>query len=234
MKKEFLKINGIPAILWGEKSENLIIAVHGNSSYKEDTPITILAETAVGKNYQILSFDLPEHGERKNEKTLCKVQGCVKELLQIIEYSKNYWKNISVFGNSLGAYFSLLAFKDENISKAFFLSPVIDMEQIIRKIMMWFNITEEKLEKEKIIFTPMGQNLYWDYYCYVKENPIIKWDIPTYILYGAKDNLCEKDIILNFTEKFGCTLEISQNSEHYFHTEEDLVKLKKWFEKNIV
>ena len=108
------------------------------------------------------------------------------------------------------------------------------MEQIIRKIMMWFNITEEKLEKEKIIFTPMGQNLYWDYYCYVKENPIIKWDIPTYILYGAKDNLCEKDIILNFTEKFGCTLEISQNSEHYFHTEEDLVKLKKWFEKNIV
>ena len=104
MKKEFLKINGIPAVLWGEKSENLIIAVHGNSSYKEDTPITILAETAVGKNYQILSFDLPEHGERKNEKTLCKVQECVKELLQIIEYSKIIGK-ISLFWKQSGGIF---------------------------------------------------------------------------------------------------------------------------------
>ena len=165
MKKEFFKINNIPAVLWGETSEKIIIAVHGNMSHKEDIPIEILAEIGNQKNYQILSFDLPEHGERKNEKTLCKVQKCVKELSYIIEYAKIHWEDISIFGNSLGAYFSLLAFKDENISKAFFLSPVVDMEKIIKNMMMWFNVSEEKLKKEKIIPTPIGQNLYWDYYC---------------------------------------------------------------------
>lgn len=70
MKKEFLKINGIPAILWGEKSENLIIAVHGNSSYKEDTPITILAEIAVGKIIRYLVL-ICRNTEREKMKKLC-------------------------------------------------------------------------------------------------------------------------------------------------------------------
>ena len=231
MKKEFFKINNIPAVLWGETSEKIIIAVHGNMSHKENVPIKILAETGSQKNYQILSFDLPEHGERKNEKTLCKVQECVKELSLIIEYAKLHWKNISIFGNSIGAYFSLLAFKNENISNAFFLSPVVDMERIIKNMMLWFDVSEEKLEKEKTILTPIGQNLYWDYYSYVKENPIINWNISTYILYGEKDNLCEKNIIMNFAEKFNCDLLISNGSEHWFHTENDLKILKNWYEK---
>ena len=73
MKKEFFKINNIPAVLWGETSEKIIIAVHGNMSHKEDIPIEILAEIGNQKNYQILSFDLPEHGERKNEKNVKKL-----------------------------------------------------------------------------------------------------------------------------------------------------------------
>ena len=44
MKKEFFKINNIPAVLWGETSEKIIITVHGNMSHKEDIPIEILAE----------------------------------------------------------------------------------------------------------------------------------------------------------------------------------------------
>ena len=231
MKKEFFKINNIPAVLWGDNSKNLIIAIHGNMSFKEDIPIKILAEIALEKNYQVLSFDLPEHGERKNEKNLCKVKECVEELSYIIKYAKLHWKNISIFGNSIGAYFSLLSYKNENIEKSLFLSPVVDMEKIIENMMIWFNVTEENLKKEKIISTPIGQNLYWDYYCYVKENPIIKWNCPTYILYGEKDNLCEKNIITEFTNKFNCNLSVSKESEHWFHTENDLKILKEWIEK---
>lgn len=50
MKKEFFKINNIPAVLWGDNSKNLIIAIHGNMSFKEDVPIKILAEIALEKN----------------------------------------------------------------------------------------------------------------------------------------------------------------------------------------
>ena len=67
MKKQHIKIENIPAVIWGEDSQKLIIAVHGNMSHKEDFPIMILAHEM--SDYQILSFDLPQHGERKLEST---------------------------------------------------------------------------------------------------------------------------------------------------------------------
>jgi predicted alpha/beta-hydrolase family hydrolase len=73
-----MKISNIPATLWGEKSNKLFIAVHGNLSHKEDTVIELLADEATRKGYQVLSFDLPEHGDRKTEGTPCKVQHCVQ------------------------------------------------------------------------------------------------------------------------------------------------------------
>ncbi|MDQ0150269.1 putative alpha/beta-fold hydrolase [Eubacterium multiforme] len=73
MIKDRFNINNIPTVLWGEKSKKLFIAVHGNMSNKEDIVIQILAEEALQKGYQVLSFDLPEHGERKNHSTPCKV-----------------------------------------------------------------------------------------------------------------------------------------------------------------
>ena len=63
MKTERINIDGIPSIIWGEKSSKVFIAVHGNMSNKEDEVIKILAEKVIGKGYQLLSFDLPEHGE---------------------------------------------------------------------------------------------------------------------------------------------------------------------------
>lgn len=60
-----ISIHNIPSAVWGPSSEKVILAVHGNLSSKTDTPIRLLAETAVQKGYQVLSFDLPEHGDRK-------------------------------------------------------------------------------------------------------------------------------------------------------------------------
>ena len=89
MKIEKIKINNIPSIVWGEKSSKVFIAIHGNMSNKEDEVIKILAKEVVSKGYQLLSFDLPEHGERKEDtKYLCKVQNCVDDLKQVIEYVK--------------------------------------------------------------------------------------------------------------------------------------------------
>lgn len=89
MKKEFFKINNIPAVLWGETSEKIIIAVHGNMSHKEDIPIEILAEIGNQKNYQILSFDLPEHGERKNYTNTYRAE-FVLGLLLLCKRKSNY------------------------------------------------------------------------------------------------------------------------------------------------
>ena len=232
MKIERIKINNIPSIIWGEKSSKVFIAVHGNMSNKEDEVIKILAEKVIGKGYQLLSFDLPEHGERKNDTTyLCKVQNCVKDLKQIIEYAKLNYSEINLWACSMGAYFSLVAYKNEEIKQCLFLSPVVNMKVIIDNMMLWSNTTEEELEEKQEIKTDFGQTLYWDYYKYVKDNPIINWNKKTYILYGNKDNMQNEDIIKNFSNKFNCDLTILENGEHYFHTEEQLKFYKEWLEK---
>jgi len=234
MIKERFHIINIPTVLWGDKSPKLFIAVHGNMSNKEDTVIQILAEEALQKGYQVLSFDLPEHGERKNDNTPCKIQYCVNELSVIMNYAKEHWKEVSLFACSMGAYFSLLAYKNDMLKKALFLSPVVNMERIIDNMMTWFHVTPERLKNEMTIETPIGQKLYWDYYCYVKQHPISTWDIETDILYGAKDDLCEFKVLNDFVKKYGCRLEILDEGEHYFHTEEQLKVFRHWLQEHII
>lgn len=43
MKTEKININSIPALMYGEESRKVFIAVHGNTSNKEDEVIKILA-----------------------------------------------------------------------------------------------------------------------------------------------------------------------------------------------
>lgn len=226
-------IENIPAVLWGEKSSKLIVAVHGNLSNKLDVPIAILAEEAVLRGYQVLSFDLPQHGDRKAEPTLCKIQECVRDLTRIKGFASGYCNDLSLFACSMGAYFSLLAYQEVSLRQSLFLSPVVDMGRIIENMMTWFGISNERLQAEKEIDTPVGQTLYWDYYCYVKDNPIAVWRSPTAILYGSADNLCEFAVVSSFADKFGCTLDVMENGEHYFHTPAQLAFYRSWLQKHL-
>ncbi|MEG2235159.1 MAG: alpha/beta hydrolase [Clostridia bacterium] len=232
MKKQKIKINNIPSIIWGEKSNKVFIAIHGNMSNKEDEVIKILADNLISKGYQLISFDLPEHGERKTDTNyLCKVQNCIKDLKQVMEYAKSNYTEISIWACSMGTYFSLLAYKEEKIKQCLFLSPVVNMKTIIDNMMLWSKTTEKQLEEKQKIKTDFGQTIYWDYYLYVKENPITKWNKKTYILYGNKDNMQDENIIKNFVNHFNCELAILENGEHYFHTEKQLNYYKNWLDK---
>ena len=203
-------------------------------SNKEDKVIEILANKVTNKGYQLISFDLPEHGERKIDTNyLCKVQNCVNDLKQIIEYAKANYNEINIWACSIGAYFSLLAYKDEDLKQCLFLSPVVNMKIIIENMMLWSNTTEKELNEKQKIKTDFGQTLYWDYYLYVKENPITNWNKKTYILYGNKDNMQNENIIEDFSNEFNCDLTILKNGEHYFHTEEQLNFYSDWLDKII-
>ncbi|MBB2183705.1 alpha/beta hydrolase [Lachnospiraceae bacterium MD1] len=231
MRQERIDIDGIPAIIWGEKSSKIYIFVHGKMSCKEDAEG--FSEVATAKGYQVLSFDLPEHGERKNIPDYqCHVWNGVHDLKCIGSYVQQRWDDISVIGSSLGAYFSLLAYNDYPLEKCLMISPILDMERLIRNMMKWFQISEETLKNQKEIPTPMGETLYWDYYCYVKENPIIKWDVPTSIIYGSEDNLTEREVVDAFTSKYHSNLTVLEGCEHYIHKPEYVAQLQKWIEEN--
>ena len=234
MKTKKIKINNIPSIIWGEDSEKVFIAIHGNMSSKEDEIIKILADNIVSKNYSLISFDLPEHGDRKEDKEyLCKVQNCVKDLKTIMDYAKENYNQINIFACSMGVYFSLLAYQNEKIDLCLFLSPVVNMKYIIDNMMSLCSVTEKELEEQKEIKTDFGQTLYWDYYLYVKNNQIEIWNKKTFILYGSKDNMQSEKLIKEFSIKNNINLDILENGEHFFHTKEELKYYNDWI-NNII
>ncbi|MEZ2737749.1 hypothetical protein ACBQ08_28375, partial [Aneurinibacillus aneurinilyticus] len=57
MIKNNFKIENIPAILWGDKSDKLFVVVHGNMSNKADDSIIVFAEEATAVGYQVLRGD---------------------------------------------------------------------------------------------------------------------------------------------------------------------------------
>lgn len=221
-----IQVNEIPAILWGKDSKKLYLYIHGQGGYKEEAEMFSKIVNQYG--WQVLSIDLPEHGERKNEINSFDPWHVVPELSMIMEYAKSRWEKISLFANSNGAWFSMLSFEKENFWNCLFVSPVVDMKKLIAKMMNWANVSETQLEKERIIPTDFGQTLSWEYWQYVLAHPILKWKIPTKILYGEKDHLVDRQIIEEFAYKFNCDLTIMENGEHWFHTKQQLDVMHKW------
>ena len=171
------------------------------------------------------------------------------EFLNWAEEKFGGYKNVILIANSIGAYFSMNAIsqidaeKDTEsvgaknrqneitakISRAFFISPIVNMEKLICNMMAWTGVTEVQLEKRKVISTDFGENLSWKYLTYVRKNPIL-WKIPTEILYGEHDNLTSLETVSKFARAHNANLTVMNGGEHWFHTDEQMKFLDGWIE----
>ena len=230
MIKEKIYIGSIPAVIWGKKSDKAYLFVHGKMSNKESAEA--FAETASGKGYQTISFDLPEHGERSNTEYRCNITNGIADLTQVGDYIFEHWKSVSLFGCSLGAFFSLHAYCDRHFDSCLFQSPIVNMEYLIRQMFLWFHITEEELRTKGEISTPVD-TMSWPYYLYVKDHLVDNWAAPTHILYGAKDNLQSREVIDSFVNRFNCFLTVAENSEHPFMGKGDKEIVEKWIKNSL-
>ncbi|HRU98260.1 MAG TPA: alpha/beta hydrolase [Ruminococcus sp.] len=137
---------------------------------------------------------------------------------------------VILVANSIGAYFAMHSLAEKRISKAFFISPIVDMERLILDMMKWAGVGEKELVQRGEIKTDFGETLSWEYLCYVREHPI-KWHIPTEILYGENDSLTSLETITAFAERTGAELTVMSGGEHWFHTEEQMRFLTEWLAK---
>ena len=131
-----------------------------------------------------------------------------KEIYKTVEELKKRYENIILIANSIGAYFSMNADIDEMVQKAYFISPVVDMEKM------------------------NGVELTGEWLHYVRTHPV-RWNVPTHILYGSKDNLISFDTISNFAKRHNATLTVMEGGEHWFHTEEQMQFLDEWIVRNV-
>lgn len=137
------------------------------------------------------------------------------------------YDHVVLIANSIGAYFAMCALPQEQLEKAYFISPIVDMEKLICRMMQWAGVTEQELRERGTIDTDFGETLSWEYLCYVRQNPA-SWDVPTDILYGEYDNMTTAETVSDFAAAHGAGLTVMKAGEHWFHTEEQLKFLSEW------
>ena len=140
------------------------------------------------------------------------------------------YDSVSIIANSIGAYFALNSLCDIPLQKAYFISPVADMEKLICTMLSWAGVTEAALREKGTIETDFGETLSWDYLNWVREHPF-SWHTPSVILYGQRDNLQSRETICEFAERINAALTVMENSEHWFHTPEQMAFLDNWIRK---
>jgi len=234
MEQQKVWFHNIPALVWGAPSTSVLLYIHGQGGNKEEAACLYdtICHTNDRANWrinrQILSIDLPGHGERASDADSFDPWHVVPEFICLWGDIQSRWEHISLFANSIGAWFSMLSFPQEHLDTCFFVSPVLDMKQLIQKMMQGAEVSETRLERERVIPTSFGQTLFWDYWQYVLAHPIIIWKPPTYILYGENDHLVDRGTVEEFAQRFGCTYTVVPGGEHWFHTESQLQAMRQW------
>ena len=197
--------------------KDLVIYIHGKDGNIEETN----HYQSIFRESDVIGFDYKSQTPWEAE---------IEFPMLYDRYAKAY-DSVILIANSIGAYFAMLSLAEKNISQALFISPIVDMEKLIMDMMKWLNITEDELKSKKEVETEFGETLSWEYLSHVKNHPI-RWNVPTSILYGEKDNLTSKETITKFAEQISADLTIMENGEHWFHTDEQLNFLDTWVKKS--
>ena len=226
MKTERFQIDTIPVVLYGEPAKQGYLFLHGQMGCKEEAEA--FAQVVCPKGVQVLSIDLPGHGERRDRGEELLPWVAVPDIQAALEWAYRQWDEVSLRANSIGAYFARLAFGAP--SRALLLSPVLDMEELILTMMGWAGVTEKQLRVQREIATSFGQILSWKYLCWVREHPLPDWTCPIHILYGSGDNMTSRQTIDKFVRRHNAKLTVMEGGEHWFHTPEQLAVLREWEE----
>lgn len=193
--------------------KNIVIYVHG----KGGTAAEADHYKKLFPNDEVIGFDYRAQTPREAK----------GEFLSFFTEQKNRCENLILAANSIGAFLSMSSLDETLVDKAYFISPVVNMEKLIGNMMMWAGVSEEKLAEKLEIPTEFGETLSWNYLTYVRTHPI-SWHVPTRILYGEHDNLTSMETISAFAEKIGAELTVMPEGEHWFHTEEQMRFLDRW------
>ena len=150
-----------------------------------------------------------------------------EELRTAMEERKRSRNSVTLIANSIGAFFAMHAGIEAMVRKAYFISPIVDMERIILGMMSASGVTEDALREKGVICTDFGDELSWEYLCYVREHSL-RWDVPTAILYGSRDAVTAFDTMKVFAKEHRADLTVMEGGEHWFHTAEQMRFLDTW------
>ena len=198
--------------------KKLVVYIHGqggNAAEAEHYRTLFTDNDVIGLDYQAQK---PWEAER--------------EFWPFFAAKRKEYEEIILIANSIGAFLAMSARIGEMVDRALFISPIVNMERLIRDRMRQAGITESELERRKEIPFVDGEPLSWAYLGYVREHPV-QWTVPTRILYGRRDCLTSPETMTAFAEQCGAPLTVMEEGEHWFLTEKQMRFLDAWIRKSM-
>ena len=68
-----------------------------------------------------------------------------KEFLAFFTEQRGRCEHLTLVANSIGAFFALSSLDETLANRAYSISPIVDMENLICNMMQWSNVTEQEL-----------------------------------------------------------------------------------------
>ena len=104
MTISYITINDVPAKLFkAENAHGTVLAIHGFGGSKESGAITGLAERVCPMGFNVLTFDLPAHGERLGGAEQLDPMCCIEEIIAAEKYIRDeLTEDIYAFATSFG------------------------------------------------------------------------------------------------------------------------------------
>lgn len=232
MKSDLIIENGerpISATLfYGARTERAVIALHGFTSNRKSETVTNIAQVATADNAAVLSFDMPEHGDRRAQKGTLTVKNVLEDYIEVIKYVKEEVSDrISLFGSSMGGYFSLLAARFEpNIEQILLKSPALNPIKTLTKAMKECDNEARCEQLRKLVREITGGGNAYDVYELVKKYPYPKTDI----IWGKKDEVVDSYDIKSFVAAAPKQVALTAiTCGHKFLTVNAQKSLSEWF-----
>ena len=199
-------------------ADKAVIYIHGQGGKALDSEYF----KPLFSEYDVLGFDYRSENPWDAE----------PEFKEYFDSLSKQYVSITVLASSLGAYYLLISGVCNLIEKAFFVSPIVNMEMLIKDMMHRSEVSEDELKEKETISTSSGETLSWKYLEWVRSHPII-WNVPTHILYGEYDHFQSLRTIEVFAETVHADLTIMPGGEHWFHTDEQNEFRWNWLERCI-
>ena len=133
---------------------------------------------------------------------------------------------VQMVANSIGAYFAMDALSGWPIERAWFISPVVNMERLITDMMAWAGVTEEELREKRESPPPLARPFPGTISAIQESTPSGGTFHPHFV--RGKRYFDFLFHYLGFAEQIHADLTVMKDGEHWFHTPEQMQFLDDW------
>ena len=236
MKRESISFSSgeerVEALLWGERSASVLLAVHAGAYRDDAMAVHLAAEQAARRGMCTLSLDITAGGGERLPGGL--IKHAMLRLWTVYSRVQRSGAQVCAFACSLATYVLMLLYPQMVLSKCLLLSPIVEPERVLRDSMRESHVTQEQLRLEGGVHLADGRYVSWEDFCFVCEHELrFAPKCPISIFTGALDTFCPPTELEAFASHYGAQVQLLPGVGRGLMTQTELDMFSQWLRREL-